>query len=207
VGRFLEAGSGFRGHVVDDGFEAAGFAEDLELAIGAAALREHGVDVVDLGAAAQFVEDIVNESEVLEDEFANGHFGLFAEVDHLAVDAVADGAEFVLHQKGAGVLAIVDVARVEVPELAGGGLDERGDGDGLLRAEGDVADPDFDGVEERMGANVPPDFFGVIDGVCLDEEVYVAFELGVAREAVGQVGSGKVFEDLGAVALVAGLHA
>ena len=132
---------------------------------------------------------------------------MFAEVDHLAVDAVADGAELVLHEQGAGVLAVVDVAGVEMPELAGGGLDERGDGDGLLRAERDVADADFDGVEEGMGADVPPDFFGVVDGVGLDEEIDVALELGVAGEAVGEVGAGEVFEDLGAVALVAGLHA
>ena len=91
--------------------------------------------------------------------------------------------------------------------MAGGGLDERGDGDGLVSAKRDVADADFDGVEEGMRANVPPDFLGVVDGVGLDEEVDVAFELGVAGEAVGEVGAGEVFEDLGAVALVAGLHA
>ncbi len=94
-----------------------------------------------------------------------------------------------------------------MPEFAGGGLDERGDGDGLLGAKGDVADADLDRVEERVGADVPPDFFCVVDGVGLDEQVDVAFELGVAGEAVGEVGARKVFEDLGAVALVAGLHA
>jgi hypothetical protein len=76
-----------------------------------------------------------------------------------------------------------------------------------LCAEGNVADADLDGVEERVRADVPPDFFCVVDGVGFDEEVYVAFEFGVAGEAVGEVGAGKVFEDLGAVALVAGLHA
>ena len=60
-------------------------------------------------------------------------------------------------------MAVVDVAGVEAPELAGGGLDERGDGDGLVGAEGDVADADLDGVEEGVRADVPPDFFGVVD--------------------------------------------
>ena len=41
----------------------------------------------------------------------------------------------------------------------------------------------------------------------LMRRVDVVFELGVAGEAVGQVGAGEVFEDLGAVALVAGVHA
>ena len=76
-----------------------------------------------------------------------------------------------------------------------------------MGAEGNVADADLDGVEEGMGADVPPDFFCVIDRVGLDEEVDVAFKLGVAGEAVREVGAGEVFEDLGAVALVAGLHA
>ena len=165
------------------------------------------MDVVDLVAAAEFVDDVVDEGEVFEDELARGDFLLFAEVDQLAVEAVADGAELVLHQQGAGVLAVVLVAGVEAPELAGGGLDERGDGDGLVGAQRDVADADFDGVEEGMRADVPPDFFGVVDAVGLDEQVDVAFELGVAGEAVGKVGAGEVFEDLGAVALVAGLHA
>ena len=96
---------------------------------------------------------------------------------------------------------------MEAPELAGGGLDERGDGDGLVGAEWDVADADFDGVEEGVGADVPPDFFGVVDAVGLDEEVDVVFELGVAGEAVGEVGAGEVFEDFCAIAFVAGLHA
>ncbi len=105
----LQAGAGFGGHVVDYGFQAVGFAEDFELAIGAGSLFEHGVDVVDLVAAAEFVEDVVDEGQVLDDEFAHRDLDLFTEVDHLAVDAVADGAEFVLHEQSAGVLAIVDV--------------------------------------------------------------------------------------------------
>jgi hypothetical protein len=133
---------------------------------------------------------------------------LLAEVDHFAVEAVADGAEFVLHEQRARVLAEVLIVRgaVKVPEL-GRGLDERGDGDRLFGAERDVAGADFDGVEEGMRADVPPDFFGVVDAVGLDEEVDVVFEFGVAGEGVGDVGARKVFKDLGAVALVAGLHA
>src|ERR1700726_2448858 len=110
---------------------------------------QHGVYVGDLFAAAEFVEDVVDEGEVLEDEFAGRNFDLLAEVDHLAVETVADGAELVLHEECAGVLAIVDVAGVETPELAGGGLDECGDGDGLVRAERGVADADFDRSEEH----------------------------------------------------------
>jgi hypothetical protein len=59
--RSLEAGFGFGGHVIDDCLEVAGFTEDFELAVGAGALVEHGVDVGDLFAAAEFVKDVVDE--------------------------------------------------------------------------------------------------------------------------------------------------
>jgi hypothetical protein len=58
-----------------------------------------------------------------------------------------------------------------------------------------------------MRADVPPDLLGVVDAVGLDEQVDVVLELGVAGEGVGDVGAGEVFEDLGAVALVAGVDA
>ena len=87
----LEAGFGFGGHVVDYGFQVIGFAEDFELAVGAGALEEHGVDVADLMAAAQIVEDVVDEGEVLEDKLADWDLFLLAEVDEFAGDAVADG--------------------------------------------------------------------------------------------------------------------
>ncbi len=96
---------------------------------------------------------------------------------------------------------------MEAVEIGGGGLDERGDGDGLFGAERDVAGAHFDGVEERMGANVPPDFLGVVDAVGADEEADVVLEFGVAGEGVGDAGAGEVLEYFGAVAFVAGVEA
>ena len=113
-------------------------------------------------------------------QVAQGDFLLLAEVDELAVEAVADGAEFVFHEQRAGVLAEVLVGLVELVEIGRGGLDEGGDGDGFFGAERDVAGADFDGVEEGMGADVPPDLFGVVDAVGADQQVDVVFELGVA---------------------------
>ena len=147
------------------------------------------------------------EDEIFLDEIAQRDFLLLAEVDELAVEAVADGAEFVFHQQRPRVLAEVLVRGMEAIEISRGGLDERGDGDGLLGAERDVAGADFDGVEEGMGANVPPDFFGVVDAVGADEQADIVFKFGVAREGVGDAGAGEVFKDLGAVAFVAGVEA
>ena len=125
----------------------------------------------------------------------------------LAVEAVADGAEFVFHQERTGVMAEVLVGGVEAVEIGRGGLDERGDGDGFFGAERDVAGADFDGVEERMRADVPPDFFGVVDAVGAHQQADVVFEFGVAGEGVGDAGARKIFKDFGAVAFVAGVEA
>ena len=90
-----------------------------------------------------------------------GTSSLLAEVDHFAVEAVADGAELVFHQERARVGAVVDVAGVEVPELAGGSLDQGGDRDGLVRAHGDVADAHLDGVEVGCGRMSHQIFFAL----------------------------------------------
>ena len=125
----------------------------------------------------------------------------------LAVEAVADGAEFVFHQERPRVLAEVLIGGMEAVEIGCGGLDERGDGDGFFSAERDVAGADFDGVEERMRANVPPDFFGVVDAVGAHKQADVVFKFGVAGEGVGDTGTWKILKDFGAVAFVAGVEA
>src|SRR6187402_2416260 len=87
-------------HVPDDGLEVTtGLLIDAQLPVGAGAMLENPADVVDLVAAAQLVDDVVDELEVFEDEFALGHLALAAEVDELAVDAVAGGAPLVLHDQ------------------------------------------------------------------------------------------------------------
>ena len=96
-------------HVVDYGLQIACVAEDFQLAVGTRSLLEHGVDVADFTPASEFVEDVVDEGEVLEDQFARGDLLLLAEVNHLAVEAVADCAKLVLHQQRTRVLAIVDI--------------------------------------------------------------------------------------------------
>src|ERR1700733_11802053 len=96
---------------------------------------------------------------------------------------------------------------MKMPELARRSLNQRGDGDALLRAQRNVADADLDRIEEGMRPNIPPDFFCVVDGLSLDEEIDLALELRVTGETIVQVGARKFLEDLRAVALVASFHA
>ena len=195
-------------HVIDYCFQVAvGFFEDFELAVGAGAGLEDCADAVDGFAAAELVDLGIDEGQVLFNQVAQGDFLLLAEIDELAVEAVADGAEFVFGDQRAGVVAEVLVGFVQAVEVRGSGLDERGDGDGFFGAKGNVAGADFDGVEEGMGADVPPDFFGVVDAAGADQQADVVVELGIAGEGVGDAGAREVFKYFGAVSFVAGVEA
>src|SRR5260370_8402245 len=75
-----------------DGAQVAGLLVDAKLALGAGALVENGVHVLDGAAAAEVVDHVVDEGEQLDGKVAHGHFGLLAEIDELTLDAVASGA-------------------------------------------------------------------------------------------------------------------
>ena len=96
---------------------------------------------------------------------------------------------------------------VEAIEIGRGGLDERGDGDGLRSAQGNVAGADLDGVEVWVRADVPPDFFCVVDAVGFDQKIDVVLKFGVAGKGIGDAGAWEVFKDFGAIAFVAGVEA
>src|SRR6267378_6242504 len=144
--------------MLHDGAQVAGLLKDAKLALGAGALVENGVNVFDGASAAQFVDDIVDEGEQLDGKVAHGHFGLLAEIDELAFDAVAGGAPLVFLDEGAAVDAKAHVAGVEAVELDDNGLGEGGDGYGFFDFGGDIAHAEFEGAERRMRADVPPDF-------------------------------------------------
>ena len=78
-----------------------------ELAVGAVAVLQHRVDVgsISLRLPSSSTTSSTN-SEIFErSSLALGHFCLLAEIDHLAVEAVARGAPLVLHDQRAAVVA------------------------------------------------------------------------------------------------------
>src|SRR6266545_6588575 len=79
-------GGGFVGEVCDDGGEVAGAFVDGELAVGAGALAQDRVDVLDVLAGAELVDHVVDELQQLHGELPHRHLGALAEVDQLAVD-------------------------------------------------------------------------------------------------------------------------
>src|SRR5579871_5395277 len=95
-------------HVIHDSFQIAiGFFEDFELAVGAGAGFEDVAHAIDGFAAAEFLDHGIDEREILFDQIALRYFLLLAEVDEIPVQAITHGAELVLHQQRACVLAEV----------------------------------------------------------------------------------------------------
>src|SRR5580658_8554197 len=119
----------FRDEVFYDGFQVASLLIDAQLALRAGAVLENRMDVFDGAPAAEVVHDVIHEFEQLDGELAHGYFGLFAEIDELAFDAVAGGAPFVFFDQGAAVEPIALIALVEAMEFYDDSLRERGNGD------------------------------------------------------------------------------
>src|SRR5277367_4940899 len=95
-----------------DGFQIAGLLIDAQLPLRAGAMFEDSMNVFDGAAAAEIVYDVIHKLEQLNSEIAHGDFGLFAEIDQLAFDAVASCAPFVFFDEGAAVEAVALIAFV-----------------------------------------------------------------------------------------------
>src|SRR6266851_4916928 len=188
-----------------DGAQVAGLLVDAKLALGAGALVENGVHVLDGAAAAEVVDHVVDEGEQLDGKVAHGHFGLLAEIDELAFDAVASGAPLVFFDEGAAVNAEAHVAGVEAMQLDDEGLGERGNGHSFFDFGGDIAHAELERAERRMRAHVPPDFFAAVDAVELNEEAEKIFVGAPGFELLGNAGARETAKDGSAEGFQAGV--
>src|SRR5204863_5464795 len=111
--------------------------------------------------------------------------------DELSPDAEARGALLVFVQERAPVEAPSHVLRVELPQLDGDGLKQRGEADGLVDAHRHVAHTELESREERVGTHVPPDLLRIVDAVGLHQRADVLVELAGAAEVVGYARAGE----------------
>ena len=197
----------FRNQVPDDSLKIAGLLIDAQLALGAGAVFQNGMDIFDRTAAAEIVHDIIDKIEKLESELAHGNFGLFAEVDEFTLDAVAGSAPFVFFNQGAAVETVALVAFVKAVELHDDGLRESGDRDSFFDFGGDVEHTEFESAEHGVRADVPPDFFAVVDAIQLDEEIDEIFVGAPRLELLGNAGAREAAEDRGAEGFQTGIAA
>ena len=70
------------------------------------------------------------------------------------------------------------------------GLAKRRQGNGVLRAR-HVADAELDSLKEWMRANIPPDFFAVIDAARLDQCLHIVVKIVQAGKTSGTPLRGK----------------
>src|SRR5882672_8348041 len=144
---------------------------NAELAVGAGSHLHNLTNVTYFCPGIELVEYVIDKGQVFLQQLAHRNFLLLAEVDNLSVDAVAGRPPLVFHDQSAAVEAEALVLLVELVELDHRGLDQRGQRYGFFYAHGDIAHAEFEGVEEWMRADVPPDFLGVVDATGLDQEI------------------------------------
>src|SRR5919198_225469 len=137
-------------------------------------------------------------------EVAHGDLLLLAEVDQLAVDAEAEGAELVLVDERRRVLAEAEVLRAELQQLGADRLDERGQADDLVDPGAGVADAELDRRVLPVGAQVPPDALAVVDGAGPDQQLHVVLEVVVGGELRRDAAAREARPDHAAVGLEAG---
>ena len=93
----------------------------------------------------------------------------------------------------------------QLEQLGNDRLDQRGDGKRVIHARLRIAHADFECVEERVQANVPPDFLRVIDAPGFDEQLAVILVLGERFERIRNAGARKTLEHFEPVAFQSGV--
>src|ERR1700730_2896655 len=169
------------------------------MAVGTSAGFQDLVDVVELLAGIEFVHNIVYKLQVFQHQVARRNFRLLAKINQLAFQPVARGAPLVLHDQGATIESKSLVRRVEFVQLGDCGLDQRRQRNGFVHPHGDVADPELESIEEWMGANVPPDFFGVVDALGLDQQLDEILVFPPAGKIVWNISAREFIKNLAAV--------
>src|SRR5437868_2579812 len=162
---------GLLNNVIDDFLQISSFLEYAQLPIGAATAVHDLVDVFQFFARVEFIDDIVDEFKILAHKVAGWDFLLLAEIDQLAVEPITRGAPLIFHDQGPAIKTKSLICRIELIQLCYRGLNQGRQSYSLIGAHGDVTNAKLDGAEEWMRANVPPDFFGIVDAVGLDQEL------------------------------------
>src|SRR5436190_1645357 len=102
---------------VDHVAQIAALFECGELAVGAGIAAHDLPRVVDIGAGAELVDDVVDEFQQLVEQLAERHFLSLSEVDERSAHAKSRRALLVLIEQRPAVEAPTHVLRVEPPEL------------------------------------------------------------------------------------------
>lgn len=138
--------------IAHHGVHAAGLLVDGDLAIGARAtgVLQQCTQVVNLAAAAQVVNYVIDEVQQFADRVTHTEVALLHEIDLRGIQAIAHCAPLVFIDEIARQHVGAHAALVEPGKRGDEGLAERGDGERIFHAGGYVADAKFDSLEESM---------------------------------------------------------
>ncbi len=78
-------------------------------------------------------------------------------------------------------------------------LAESRDSDGIFERRWHVADAKLDGIEKRVGSDIPPDTFAVVDASRFDQALYIIVEIAPGREYFRDAAAWEGLPDNGAV--------
>src|SRR5579871_5533283 len=176
-----------------DGLDAAGLPVDGDLAVRARAARviEQGAQVVNLGAAAQVVQHVINEVERVADGVAYAYLAPLSEIEDIGIQAVAHGLPLVLVDEGAWQDVRGHASFVQPGELRHERLAQRSERERVVQGSRHVEDAKLYGLEKGVRANVPPDFLGVVDNLCLYQRLDIRLKIGPGRHRLGDAAAWK----------------
>src|SRR2546428_12340814 len=106
------------------------------------------------------------------------NLGFLAEIDQFSVNSVTRGAPSVFVEKPTTINAKRDVLSKQLVESRNHSLSQGRDRQRVVDARLRIAHTHFQRVEERMQANVPPNFLRVIDATGFHQELAVIFVFG-----------------------------
>src|SRR6266566_6330106 len=192
--------------IAHHGVHAAGLLVDGDLAIGARAtgVLQQGTQVVNLAAAAQVINYVIDEVQQFADRVTHAETALPHEIDLRGIQAIAHCAPLVFIDEIARQHVGAHAALVQPGQHGDEGLAERCNGERIFHADRYVADTKFDGLEERMRAYIPPDLFAVIDAASPDEGLHIVVEFAPRCQGVGHAIARERLPDDGAIGFHAG---
>src|SRR5690606_13056020 len=115
------------------------------------------------------------------------------------MDAFLGCTPFIFGKKQSAVAAETHVLLMKFVDLGHEALHNGGQANGFLNPHRHVANPEFNGRVERVNAQIPPDFLGIVYGSGLDHQVNISVKFGHTAEITGDSGTREFYKYLLAV--------
>src|SRR6185295_5621148 len=116
--------------------------------------------ILELLAASEIVNNIINKIEQLQNQIPNRHFGLLSKVYQLAIKPPPNRPPFVFLNQRTSVESETHVHTVELRKFRHDCLDQCRQRYHFIDARWNVANTKLQRRKLRMRSNVPPDLLG-----------------------------------------------